>query len=303
MLPKEVIIREVGLRDGLQPEARFLPTPDKLKLARALVEAGLRELEATSFVSPKTVPQMADAAELIKALDQVPGVNYSALVVNLRGAREAIAAGLRELQFVVSCSEAHSRSNVRMSIGEALAQAAEISALAHASAVRVRTALSVVFGCPFEGEVPKDKVFAIIEKLQAEGVRHISLSDTAGLANPLQVGLLCQEAVHIFPGVGFSLHLHDTRGLALACIMAGLEKGITVIESSIGGLGGCPFIPQATGNVASEDLVYMLQAMGIRTGLDWQKLMGAAMLAERLLGRQLNSRQLTLARDRCQAHD
>jgi hydroxymethylglutaryl-CoA lyase len=299
MLPTEVTIREVGLRDGLQAEKKFVPTEDKLALAGALAAAGLRQIEATSFVSPRAIPQLRDAAKVIAALDMEGSVTYSALVANMRGAVDAIACGVRELQLVATCSESHSRNNVSMSVAESLSQAAEIAALARDNNVAVRAALSTVFGCPYEGVIPYSTVYSMIEALLKAGINHIALSDTGGMANPRQVSEICLEVISNYPGAEFALHLHDTRGIALACVFAGLSNGVTVFESSIAGLGGCPFIPNATGNIATEDLVYMLEAMGIQTGLDWHKLMDAALLAEKLLGRQLASRQLALARGRC----
>jgi hydroxymethylglutaryl-CoA lyase len=299
-----ILIREVGLRDGLQAEKDFIPTEDKLALARALTDAGLREIEATSFVSPRAVPQLRDAGEMVRALGRPEGVMYSALVVNRRGAEDAIAAGVPELQFVVSASETHSQKNVRMSTDDALSQGAEISALAKEHGLIIRTALATTFGCPYEGRVPYDRVYSLIEKLLTLGVSRISLGDTAGLGNPQQVSELCRGVLDRFPEAGFSLHLHDTRGVGLACALAGIWAGIQVIESSIGGLGGCPFIPRAKGNIATEDVVYMVESMGLSTGLDQQKLLEAALLAEKILGRELNSRQLSLARNQqCQNHN
>lgn len=300
----EILIREVGLRDGLQAEQQFIPTDQKFELAQALTAAGLREIEATSFVSPRAVPQLQDAKELIQRLGNPDGVAYIALVVNRRGAEDAIAAGVRELQCVVSASQTHSEKNVRMTIDEALNQTADIAALAREHGVMLRTALATTFGCPYEGKVPYDRVYTLVDKLFGMGVQRISLGDTAGLGNPQQVSEICRGLVSRFPADGFSLHFHDTRGLGLACAVAGIWGGIHVIESSIGGLGGCPFIPNASGNIATEDVVYMVESMGMSTGLDWSKLMDAAQLAEKILGRQLNSRQLSLARNQqCQSQE
>lgn len=293
---REVIITEVGLRDGLQAEKNFVATKDKLALARALVAAGLREIEATSFVSARAVPQMQDAPEMIRGLGGPDGVTISALAVNRKGAEEAIANGVKELQLVVSSSETHSQKNVRMSVAEALQQVACIAELARNHGVTARVALSTVFGCPFEGAVLADRVYELAERLFALGMKRISLADTAGLGNPKQVFEICRGVLSRFPEGEFSLHLHDTRGVGLACVLAGVWSGIRIIESSIGGLGGCPFIPNATGNVATEDVVYMLESMGMSTGLDWEKLLEAARLAEKILGRELGSRQLVLAR-------
>ncbi|MCW3488777.1 hydroxymethylglutaryl-CoA lyase [Dethiobacter alkaliphilus] len=303
-LSHDILIREVGLRDGLQAEQKFVPTEDKLSIAHALTEAGLREIEATSFVSPRAVPQMRDAAELVDKLGQPEGVTYSALVVNRRGAEDAIKSGVKELQYVVSCSETHSQKNVRMSVEDALGQAAEITGLAKEHGLIIRTALATTFGCPYEGKVSYDRVYELLDTLFSLGVQRVSLADTAGLGNPQQVSELVRGILTRFPADGFSLHFHDTRGLGLACVLAGLWGGIQVIESSIGGLGGCPFIPNATGNIATEDVVYMVESMGVSTGLDRQKLMDAALLTEKVLGRELNSRQLSLARNhQCQTHE
>lgn len=291
-----VLIREVGLRDGLQNEKKFIETEDKITLARALTRAGLKEVEVTSFVSPKAVPQMRDALQVVEALGSPPGVSYAALVVNSRGAEDAIAAGVRELQLTTTCSETHSEKNVRMTVEQALSQIEAIARLAGESGVTVRVALSTVFGCPYEGNIPYDRVYSLVERLLGMGMARVALSDTAGLGNPRQVSELCQGILARFPEGDFSLHIHDTRGMGLACVTAGVWAGIRVIESSIGGLGGCPFIPNATGNIATEDVVYMLEAMGLPTGLDWPKLLEAAFLAEKIVGRELGSRQLALAR-------
>lgn len=295
-LSHSILIREVGLRDGLQAEQHFVPTEQKVALAKALTEAGLKEIEATSFVSPRAVPQLRDAAEMVKALGQPDGVNYSALVVNSRGAEDAITAGVRELQTVVSCSESHSEKNVRMTVEQALAHAEAINALAREHGVIVRAALATTFGCPYEGKVPYDRVYSLIDRLLAMGTSRVSLADTAGLGNPQQVSEICRGVLARFPEAQFSLHFHDTRGMGLACVLAGVWGGIRVIESSIGGLGGCPFIPNAYGNIATEDVVYMLEEMGLKTELNWAKLMDAALLAEKILGRELGSHHLNLAR-------
>lgn len=296
MLPERVRIREVGLRDGLQQEKVFIPTEKKLALVRALAAAGLCELEVTSFVSVAAVPQMADAAHLVRSLPKLPGTVYSALVVNRRGAGDAIAAGIDELQLVVSCSEQHSHKNVKMSVAEALGQASEIAALAGEAGKPVRAALAVAFGCPYEGRVAPATVLALVEKLGDLGITGFTLADTAGMANPRQVYELCRQVLSAFPRYEFALHLHDQRGFALAGTVAALEAGITVFESSVGGLGGCPFIPRAAGNVATEDLVLMLEEMGISTGVDQERLLDAARLAQDVVGRELSSRRLLLAR-------
>jgi len=293
-----ILIREVGLRDGLQAEQRFIPTEQKVELARSLAAAGLQEIEVTSFVSPRAVPQFQDAKEVIKILGHPGNVSYSALVVNLRGAEDAIAAGVKELQFVVSASETHSQKNVRMSISEALVHGAKIAALAKQNGVKIRTALATSFGCPYEGFVPYDTVYTLMEKLFAMGIDRISLGDTAGLGNPKQVSELCRGILSRFPDAPCSLHLHDTRGVGLACVLAGVWSGIRVIESSVGGIGGCPFIPNATGNIATEDVVYMLESMGLATNLDQEKLLASAVFAEKILGRSLNSKQLALLKSR-----
>lgn len=292
----DILIREVGLRDGLQAERRFIPTEQKVELARSLASAGLREIEATSFVSSRAVPQFQDAKEVIRSLGYPEGVSYSALIVNRRGAEDAIAAGVKELQFVVSASETHSQKNVRMSISEALTQGAEIVALAKQHGIKIRTALATTFGCPYEGNVPYEQVYALIDKLFTWGVDRISLGDTAGLSNPKQVSELCHGILSRFPDSTCSLHFHDTRGLGLACVLAGIWSGFRVIESSIGGIGGCPFIPNASGNIATEDVVFMVESMGLSTNLNQDKLLASAYLAEKILRRHLNSKQLALSK-------
>lgn len=296
MLPERVRIREVGLRDGLQSEKNIVPTEKKLALLQALTAAGIRELEVTSFVSAGAVPQMADAPEVMSSLVRLPGVVYSALVVNGRGAQNAIAAGTDELQLVVSCSEQHSQKNVKMSIAGALDQASRIAALAQEAGKPVRAALATAFGCPYEGPVAAETVLNLVEKLGALGISRFTLADTAGMANPRQVHELCRKAMAAFPGYEFALHLHDKRGFALACVITALDAGITVFESSVAGLGGCPFIPRAAGNVATEDLVLMLEEMGVSTGIEQQALLKAAFLAQDIVGRDLCSHRLHLTR-------
>ncbi|MGB9803227.1 hydroxymethylglutaryl-CoA lyase [Desulfofundulus sp.] len=279
--PARVLIREVGPRDGLQNEPHILTTAQKIHLIELLVRAGVRAIEATSFVNPRVVPQLADAEEVVSgarkvlaALEEqgVQGVVLSALVGNRRGVERALSAGVDEVVMVISASEEHNLANMGMPIGESLRQLEEASALAAGTGVLIRGAVAVAFGCPYRGKIGLDRIMQIIEVMVGAGIGEITLADTAGLANPRQVYEMVEQLSRNYPSVSFALHFHNTRGLALPNIITGIQAGVSIIESSSGGLGGCPFIPGATGNVATEDVVYMLQSMGIETGIDLKKL-------------------------------
>ncbi|MBE3585309.1 hydroxymethylglutaryl-CoA lyase [Desulfofundulus thermocisternus] len=299
--PAGVLVREVGPRDGLQNEPRTISTNQKIRLIELLARAGVRAIEATSFVHPRAVPQMADAEEVIsgarrvlavlEAQEEVRGVVLSALAGNRRGVERALAAGVDEVVMVVSASEEHNRANMRMSIGQSLRQVKEAVALAMGTGVVIRGAVAVAFGCPYRGEIRPGKVREVVGALAGAGIKEITLADTAGLANPRQVyelvNMLCRE----YPAVNFALHFHDARGMALANIVTGIQAGVKIIESSVGGLGGCPFIPGAAGNVATEDVVYMLQRMGIETAIDRYRLEDCISWLEEILGRKLRERK------------
>ena len=285
--PEAVTVREVGPRDGLQAEERVLSTEDKVRLIDALTEAGFRRIEVTSFVHPRAIPQLADAEEVLARIRRRPGVVYSALVPNLRGAERALACGVDEITLFVSASETHNRHNVRRSIAESLAGFAAVAERAAAAGVPLTGYVVTAFGCPYEGDVPGEQVERIVATYAGLGAVAVYLGDTTGMANPAQVYRLCSRLKDRFPDLTLGLHFHNTRGAALANVVAGLQAGITVYDGAVGGLGGCPYAPGATGNVATEDLVHMLEEMGIATGVDLDRLLAAARLAQRLIGREL----------------
>ena len=293
-LPKQVLIREVGPRDGLQNEQQYVEPVDKVRLIELLADAGLQDIEATSFVHPKAVPQMRDAEDVLGLLPEWPGVEFSALTLNLKGAMRAVAAGVKTLVVNISASESHSRHNANCSREEALAELDRIAELSRTHGMVVRTDVSVVFGCPYDGPIDVAQTAYVVNRMLAGGIKEIALADTAGLGNPLQVYRICTELRETFPTAKFALHIHDTRGLGLANVLAGLQAGINIVETSVGGLGGCPFVPNAPGNVATEDVLYMLHEMGIKTGVDLNKVIQAGQFIERILGRQLASKQLQL---------
>ena len=289
-LPNRVEIVEVGPRDGLQNEAIEVPTPDKIALIAALTAAGLRRFEATSFVSPRWIPRLADAEAVLAALPLDDGVVYGGLIPNERGYDRALAAGVREVSLVVSATEGHCRANLNRPIAAVLASFGPIAARGAADGIRVRANISTVFGCPFDGVPPLAQVLAVIERIVAAGIDNITLSDTIGVANPRQVGEVFAAARAAFSQATFAAHFHDTRGLALANVVAALDAGVRIFDSSIGGLGGCPYAPGAAGNVATEDLAFMLAEMGIATGIDLDRLLDAAALVRELVGHPLRSR-------------
>ncbi len=286
-LPKRVTIVEVGTRDGLQNIPRFLPTDDKIRLVDALARTGLRRIEATSFVHPRAVPQLADAEALMAGIQRIPGVRYGALVPNERGAQRALASRVDEITLVVSASESHNRSNLHCSIEESLAGFVPIVAMAREAGALVRGAIGTSFGCPFEGSVPPERVVSIARRFLEMGVGEITLADTTGMANPVQVARLVEQARQAPSGVALSAHFHNTRGAGLANVLAALQHGVTVFDASLGGLGGCPFAPGATGNICTEDLVQMLEQMGVQTGVNLAELLAVARMAQEMLGLEL----------------
>ena len=303
-LPARVDVYEVGPRDGLQNELRIVPLEGKLRLIAALVEAGERRIEATSFVSPRWIPQLSDAEEVLKSLPRVPGVTYSALVPNLKGLDRARAAGLGEAAVFISASETHSKKNINKSISEALSVAGDVTRGALAAGMRVRAYLSVVWGCPYEGTVAIDRVVDLCRRLADMGIYQLSLGDTVGVGVPNQTEEILEAVGRQVPVEKLALHLHDTRGLALANALVGLSAGVTTFDASIGGLGGCPYAPGAAGNLATEDLVNMLHRMGVETGIDLGKLVEAGEVAQELIGRKLSGKFLQAAlgeRDRAHA--
>jgi hydroxymethylglutaryl-CoA lyase len=289
-LPDRVTITDVALRDGLQIQPDVVPTAKKLAIYRALVAAGLRSLELGSFVHPKLVPQMADAEELFAAVEPDPDVQVIALVPNVRGATRALAAGVTDVRIVLSCTEGHSRANTNRSVEDGISEAKAVVDLIRASGdVRIVGALATAFVCPFDGIVPAEQVSRMVGALVDLGLDEISLADTLGKADPEQVRMTVRAVRAAFPDVEFGLHLHNTYGMALANVVAGLVDGVVQFDSALGGIGGCPFAPGAAGNVGTEDVVFMLHAMGVGTGVDLDALAAAAGELRTALRRPLES--------------
>lgn len=286
-LPDSVSIYEVSPRDGLQNEAAPIPLEGKLQLLGALVAAGLKRIELTSFVSPRWVPQLADADELVKQARVPEGVTVSALVPNAKGFERARAAGLKEIAVFMSASETHNRKNTNKSIELSLETFEEVVPPARAAGLAVRAYVSTVWGCPYEGDVPVATSLAIARRLLGLGCYQVSLGDTIGVGTPLQTRDIVNSFLAEIPASQLALHLHDTRGTALANALVGVELGIRDFDSSVAGIGGCPYAPGAAGNLATEDLVYMLHGLGVKTGVDLDKLIDAGRVAEAVVGRPL----------------
>jgi hydroxymethylglutaryl-CoA lyase len=291
-----VTLYEVGPRDGLQNEAARLPVDDKLRLISALADAGLTRIELGSFVRPDWIPQLADTDELARRLPRRPGVRYTALVPNRQGLDRAVSAGMREVAVFMSSSETHNKKNTNKSIADSLEEFREIVPAAAKQGLFVRAYLSTVWGCPYEGRTDPRRALEISLQLREMGAKEISLSDTIGVGNPLQT----RQILELFFANGFAkeqiaLHLHDTHGTALANCLVGLELGVSTFDTSIGGMGGCPYAPGAAGNLATEDLASMLADMGVETGVDLEKLIEAGWLAQQLVGRKLPGRRLQAA--------
>jgi hydroxymethylglutaryl-CoA lyase len=294
-LPAHVDVYEVGPRDGLQNELRSVPLKDKLRLVSALVAAGERRIELTSFVSPKWIPQLADADELLARVERPAGVTFSALVPNLKGLERAKAAGLSEAAIFASATETHSRKNINKSIPEALSVAGAVAKGALAAGMRVRAYLSVVWGCPYEGSTSIETVVDLARRLIDLGVYQLSLGDTVGVGVPTQTEEILEAVLQHIPAAKIALHLHDTRGTALANALVGLTLGVQTLDASIGGLGGCPYAPGAAGNLATEDLVNLLHGMGVETGINLPRLVEAGEVAQELIGRKLSGKYLQAA--------
>jgi hydroxymethylglutaryl-CoA lyase len=291
-LPARVRIVEVGPRDGLQNEKGVVPTAAKIAFIDALSAAGHTDIEVSAFVSPKWVPQMADAADVFAGIRRQPGVQYSALVPNLAGLARAQAAGVNTIAIFAAASETFSRRNINQSIDESLATYRAVCADADARGMRVRGYLSTCFGCPFEGEVPPAQVAAVAGRLLELGVYEVAISDTIGIAHPGQVPEVLDAVTTHVPLSQVALHLHDTRGTALANVLAGLQYGVTTFDSSAGGLGGCPYAPGASGNLATEDLLYMLRGLGIDTGVSLDGVVAASRGLRGAIDHPLPSRYL-----------
>jgi len=292
LLPERVTIVEVGPRDGLQNERTPIPTNVKLNFISALAAAGLTQIEATSFVHPRAIPQLADAVDVARSLPAAPGVTFSALVPNDKGLDRAIEAGIRRIAVFTAASETFARKNINMSIDESLTTFAAVIQRARSAGMTVRGYVSTCFVCPFEGEVSGDAVLRVAGRLLELGADQIAISDTIGAAAPTDVHRLLSLLLPVIPRERVALHFHDTYGTAVANVVAGLEAGITTFDASAGGLGGCPYAPGASGNLATEDLVYVLERMGIATGVSLQRLAAATQPIAAVLGQELPSRNL-----------
>ena len=272
-----VVIREVLLRDGLQNLTEFIATDVKIELFRLILASGITNIEFTSFVNPKAVPQFADAARIAQAVVPItpPSVHLSALVPNLKGAQLALDSGVRNLEFVMSVSESHNINNVRRTTAESIEELRRILELREKyPTMAIRTGMATVFGCPFEGKIRPAVVLQFVRQFYALGIRSMAIADTIGSGNPYEVKAVSRLCMTEFPDVTFSIHLHNTRGLGLANAFAAYENGIRIFDGAIGGLGGCPFAPGARGNIATEDLVYMFEEMGIKTGINMDAVLG-----------------------------
>lgn len=286
-LPDQVSIYEVSPRDGLQNERQLVTLAGKLELIAALLHAGLKRIEITSFVSPRWIPQLADSNELATSCVPPPGVRFSALCPNSKGLERAIAAGMQEVAVFLSASETHNRKNTNKTIEQALSTYREVIDVAKSHNVKVRGYVSTVWGCPYEGAVDPKRALAIAHQLIELGCYEVSLGDTIGVGTPLQTKHICELMLSEIPSDRLALHLHDTRGTALSNALVGLEMGLRTFDTSIAGLGGCPYAPGAAGNLATEDLVYMLHGMGVQTGVDLARLIEAGNVAEAVIGRRL----------------
>jgi hydroxymethylglutaryl-CoA lyase len=286
-LRDRVSVYEVSPRDGLQNERVTVPLADKLRLIDALVASGLRQIEITSFVSPKWIPQLADGDDVAKLAKAPNDVAFSALVPNVRGFERARAAGMKEVAVFLSASETHNQKNVNKSIEASLRACEEVTEAAKGSGIKVRGYVSTVWGCPYEGDVDPERALRIAKRLVELGVYQVSLGDTIGVGTPRQTARIVEMMLKELPKEAIALHMHDTRGTALANVLVGLEMGIRTFDASVGGMGGCPYAPGAAGNVATEDLVYMLSGMGLETGIDLPRLVEAGRAAGSIVGRSL----------------
>jgi hydroxymethylglutaryl-CoA lyase len=299
--PRRVTVTEVGPRDGWQIEPDFIPTETKVALIDELIEAGIRVIEFSSFVSPKAVPQLADAAEVLAGVDRSKGARFAALVPNAKGAERAAEAGVDEMRVFLSASESHNQKNVNRSVEESLKGFEDVMRIANESGIPVEGAIATSFGCPFEGDVPVGRVGDIAARYRDLGMQGLSLGDTTVMATPVLVAERCRYLREHVPELPITLHFHNTRGIGLVNVITGLAEGIDIYEASFAGLGGCPFAAGATGNICTEDLVYLLHELGIETGIDLERLCGAARHMEEVIGRTLPG-QVMKAGPRLQLH-
>jgi len=296
-LPTKVTIKEVGPRDGLQNESKFIDTQDKIEWINRLSKTGLSYIEVSSFVHPKWIPQLADSEEVLKSIQREPGVTYAALVPNIRGLERALNCQVDEISVFMSASEGHNKQNINKTIDETFPVLKEVVDEAKKANVKVRGYVSTVIACPYDGPVAPEQVLKVADRLLDMGVYEVSLGDTIGVGVPTQVESLLETLLKHFPPTLFAMHFHDTRGTALANVLKSLEMGITTFDSSTGGLGGCPYAKGASGNVATEDLNYMLSAMNIETGINPEVLIDSAFFMEEKIGKKLVSKQMEIARN------
>ena len=294
-LPKRVTVVEVGPRDGLQNEAVSIPTAVKVAFVNALSDAGLPAIEVTSFVRPESIPQLADAEDVMQSIDRKPGVRYPVLVPNERGFDRAVSAGANEIALFTAASESFAQHNINATIAQSIERFTPVVERAKKMDMRVRGYVSTAFGCPYEGQVEPQAVLDVVHKLLELGVDEISVGDTIGVATPTQVAQVCALLLRTVGAGRLALHFHDTRGTALANVVAGLLSGIAIFDSSAGGLGGCPYAPGAAGNLATEDLIYMLDGMGIQTGVDLDRVVQASLLIAAHLDHPLTSKYFQAA--------
>lgn len=290
-LPTRVTLREVGPRDGLQSEAP-VPTADKIELIDALATTGISQIEAVSYVHPAAIPQMADAQEVWAGATRANGIAYSALVPNLFGAERALAAGFEDIEIVVSASQTHNLKNLNRTPEQSLDAIAGVIDRVHAAGARIQVIVATAFGCPYEGEIPESQVIGHAVRAIGLGADSICFGDTTGMGSPPRVERIVGGVRDQVPQARIALHLHDTRGTGMANLVAGLRMGVENFDASVGGLGGCPYAPGASGNIATEEAVYLLQELGIETGVDLDALLAVAEIAQRIVGRELPSRLL-----------
>ncbi len=283
----EITIVEVGTRDGMQIEKEFIATDQKIKIVDMITNAGIQRVEVTSFVSPKHVPQLSDAKEVMENIKRKDGIEFEALVPNTIGMERALECNLDRISLFVSSSETFNNKNLRASRSEMIKKSKEVSKIAIENNIKVRGAVVTAFGCPYEGKIPFDSLEWVVKEYIDMGCDEICLADTVGMSNPIHVKDITEKLRNIAPDANYSLHFHNTRGLGLANVYAGLEIGITTFDSSIGGLGGCPFAPKATGNISTEDTVNMLHEMGYNTNINLKKIIESVSYLEKILSRQL----------------
>lgn len=295
---QRLIVQEVSPRDGLQIEPTWVDTADKIALIDQLSLAGFSRIEAGSFVSPKAIPALRDGDEVFRGIRREPGVTYVALIPNLRGAQRALDAGADELNLVMSASQTHNRANMRMGCEQSLAAFADVVSLASGTGLSLNGSIATTFGCPFEGRIDEDRVLEIVDAYLALGMHGISLADTTGMANPRQVFALVQRVLSRVPASALTLHFHNTRGLGLSNVLAAYEAGARRFDASLGGLGGCPFAPGASGNICTEDLVNLCDEMGIETGIDLAHLLTLSRRLPALLGHEMPGQVAKAGRNR-----